>query len=93
MQAVTNSLHLQTGFSPSSLIAFLPQDILQNIRNDPSGLGFVPSSLLDDSIRSIEISRPEAADMVVKIISVFDHELTDPEKTWLACISNGLKPQ
>ncbi len=92
-EAVTNSLHLQTGFSPSSLIAFQPQDILQNIRNDPSGLGFVPSSLLDDSIRSIEISQPEAADMVVKIISVFDHELTDPEKTWLACISNGLKPQ
>ncbi len=56
MQRVTSVYKLQNGFSPTSLIVYHPQDVLQKIRLDPSGLGFIPASLLDESVKPVSIS-------------------------------------
>jgi undecaprenyl-diphosphatase len=93
MKSVITFVPLQKGFSPASQIVFHPQDILQKIRSDPSGLGFIPASLLDDSVKPLEIASSTDLDQKFRFIVVFDRELSGNEKAWLACIQKGIKNQ
>ena len=91
MASVSKHFQLQNGFSLTSLIYFFPQDILQKIREDPSGFGFIPANLLNDSVKPVSLDPPGLPDPEFQIIVEFDHELSKTENAWLACIEKGLE--
>jgi undecaprenyl-diphosphatase len=93
MDSVSSYLKLQTGFSLSSLIAINPQDVLQKIRTDPSGIGFIPESFLDESVFPVTLGDSTAADPEFKIVVRFNHALTEGENSWLACIQKGIETE
>jgi hypothetical protein len=91
MESVSKHFQLQNGFSLSSRIIFYPQDVLQKIREDPSGFGFIPANLINDSVKPVILDSPDSTGPVFQIIVEFDHELSKSENAWLACIEKGLE--
>ncbi len=91
MESVSEYFQLQNGFSLSSLIFFYPQDVLQKVREDPSGIGFIPANLLNDSVKPVSLDPIELPGPGFQIIVEFDHEPSKIENAWLACIAEGLE--
>ncbi len=93
MDSVSSYLQLKTGFSLTSLIAVNPQHILQKIRTDASGIGFIPANFLDDSVNPVSLGDSITADPEFNILVRFDHALTESENFWLACIQKGIETE
>lgn len=88
---ISTRLLANSPLAPASRVEPHPQEVLLMVNADLTGLGIIPGTIANDSVKVLKIEGAAGADLSMKIIAFYNHNLTEQEKNWLTCIQNGIK--
>ncbi len=75
---------------PAAILAPDPQAVRQAVAADPSAVGFVPSPVVDSSVRTVKISDPPPDGLRIPLLLSTQAEPAGMKRSWVLCIQNHL---
>ncbi|NPV55845.1 MAG: hypothetical protein HPY76_04105 [Anaerolineae bacterium] len=78
---------LPAGIAPN------PDAMLALVANDPNALGYVPISIVNDSVKTLSLSGFDASKLNFPILAYSLNELTSEQKIWLGCLADEVGKQ